>query len=406
MFIKGTSGISAQLKLHTYKEGTLLPVLSSDELLFSSRHKGLIRKIRDLISIPSADFDARFMPVIARFTEFVQILPHKKNGILGSMLNHGLARATAVLEKYQSVKKEDTTPLLQFAILTAALMQELGRVVCNQRVVCVDKEGKFIQDWNPFSGPLMGQTEFYKMYLNANHYLRIEKESTLLIARQVMSRAMFLWLSNDTQLFADWIAALLNEEGAESNIISWALSLVRRDDILAILSSLEGTQISATESITTEHGEEFYRWLKEGINEGKFTLEGESALIHVVNEGVLLEKQLFKQFVDMTNVPVNYMVVFSQFGNLMGIAEKGGADFLHAQYFSGADQVARSSTFGVRAQKTKEGLVVSDSSLIFGNTQAPASSGQLKSANVKSPVSHHLPKSNSSLTLSQSKKQS
>lgn len=392
MFIKGAGGISSHLKLHTYKEGTILPVLCADELLFSSRHKGLVRKIKDLLILPEGAFETHFLPFIKRHIEMVQILPHKKDGIIGSLLNYGLARATAVLEKYMALKKDQTTPLLQFAILSAAMQKEMGRIICNQRVVCVDKDGKFIKDWNPLSGPLLGQTEYYKMYMNANHYLRIEKEVTLLLARQAMPRELFIWLSNDIKMFSNWIAALLGEEGHESNIISWALALVKRDDILAILASLEGTHINPLEATATEYGEAFYEWLKEALENDELAIDSDEASIHQVEEGIFLEKKLFKQFVDLSNVPVNFMVVFTQFGNLMGITEKGGNDFMHAQYFSGSDQVSRSSTFGTSTHKLRNGMVLSDPSMIFMNSQVPATTSLLKAMQAKIPESQNVPK--------------
>ena len=100
MFIKTGSGIGSHPKLHTYEEGYLLPVLSGDKLHFGQRHKGLLRQIRDLSELSQVDFDSSYGQLIQNYMEFVQVLPHKTSGILGSLLNYGLARAAVTFQKF------------------------------------------------------------------------------------------------------------------------------------------------------------------------------------------------------------------------------------------------------------------------------------------------------------------
>src|SRR6476646_5113214 len=114
MFIRGSSGVSSHTTLHTYEQGYLLPVLKGHELLFGPRHKGILRLFRDLAEVPADEFDATYGKLLNNFMEFVQVLPHKNGGILGSLLNYGLARASAAFQKYCQMKKGQTTPLLKF----------------------------------------------------------------------------------------------------------------------------------------------------------------------------------------------------------------------------------------------------------------------------------------------------
>ena len=399
MFIKGSSGVATHPKLHTYEEGYLLPVLSGDELLFSNRHKGLMRQFHDLAEMTDADFNCTYGELMRNFMEFVQVLPHKSNGILGSLLNYGLARTSAVFQKYCQLRKSQTTPLLKFAVFSAALLKDVGRVISNQRIMQTNEEGEFEKEWNPLSGPLVGQTKFYKMYPISATYLRIETEVTPLLARQLISRDAFLWLSSDWSVFADWLAALLNQEGVGSREITWALALIKREDILAVLNSLDGALVDAEATPITEHGEAFYRWLKEAIARGEILPNADGSGIHVVPEGVLLEKKLFKQFVDFCGLAVNFNVVYVQFGNLMGIAKKGGGDFLHAAYFSPGEATGY-TTFSTgianKARSPHEGMVV-DKEFIFVNKEIPAVAA-LKSAKTITPNHHQRPIQNDSVT--------
>lgn len=393
MFIKGSSGVGTHPKLHTYEEGYLLPVLSGDALLFGHRHKGLIRQFRDLAEMPDADFDATYAELIKHFMEFVQVIPHKPNGILGSLLNYSLARSSAVFQKYCQLRKAQTTPLLKFAVFSAALLKDVGRVISNQRIFQTNEDGECQQEWNPLSGPLVGQTQFYKMFPIATTYLRIEAEVTPLLARQLISREAFLWLSSDWGVFADWLAALLNHEGVGSREITWALALAKRDDILAILNSLDGALLDAEATPATEQGEAFYRWLKESIARGEITPNADDSGVYVVPEGVLLEKKIFKQFADFCGLSVNINVVYVQFGNLMGIVKKSGSDFLHAAYFSPGEASSGYTTFSAgmahKGRSAHEGMIV-DRELIFVNKEMPAVSG-LKSAKAIIPISHQRP---------------
>lgn len=401
MFIKGSSGVASHPKLHTYEEGYLLPVLTYDELLFSQRHRGLLRQFRDLAEMSDADFDCTYGELIKNFMEFTQVLPHKANGILGSLINYGLARTSAVFQKYCQLRKSQTTPLLKFAVFSAALLKDVGRVISNQRIMQTDEAGEFQKEWNPLSGALVGQTKFYKMYPISAAYLRIEAEVTPLLARQLFSRDAFLWLSSDLSVFSDWLAALLNQEGVGSREITWALALIKREDILAILNPLDGALLDAEATPGTEHGEAFYRWLKEAIARGEIVPNAEGSGVYAVQEGALLEKKLFKQFVDFCGIPVNFTVVYVQFGNLMGIVKKGGSDYLHAAYFSPGEASAGYSTFSTgmaqKARSAHEGMIV-DKELIFLNKENIAVSA-LKSSKTMTPNHHQRPMQTEALSV-------
>lgn len=399
MFIRGASGPVGHPKLHTYEEGRMLPVLSGSDLLFSSRHKGLMRQIRDLAGLPEEDYQQLYGRTLEQFFEFVQVLPQKQNGVLGSMLNYGLARAVIALQKFCQQKNKKPTPLLKFAVFTAALLRDVGKVVSQQHITLVDESGEYIEDWNSLSGSMVGRSAYYKIYQIAKRYFRIESEVTPLLARQLIPREGFLWLSSDLGIFSDWLAALLDEEGVGGKEITWALSLIRREDLVNLLTTLDGASVDMEVSETTEYGEAFLSWLKEQIESGELPVNADEASIHLVEQGVLLERKLFKQFVDVMNMPVNWQVVYNQVGNLMGIPKKCGDDFLHAQFFS-VDEVASSgkvSTFAsALGQRTshqyREGMLLNNSDLVF-LSKLPSTNYLIKSVQTVTPDFHKQPPS-------------
>src|SRR3990167_10441962 len=228
MFIKGSGSVGSHPKLHTYEAGFLLPVLTESELLFGSRQKGLLRQLRDLaFEFLQEDYDRSYGTLIKNFMELVQVIPHKTGGIIGSLFNYSLSRSVVTLQKYCRLKKSQTTPLLKFAVFSAALLKDVGRVMSNQRIILTNQDGNFITEWNPLSGFMIDQGQFYKMYPINAMYLKIEKEATPLLARQLMPQDTFLWLSNDIAIFTDWLAALLDEEGVGAKQITWIISLIK-----------------------------------------------------------------------------------------------------------------------------------------------------------------------------------
>lgn len=394
MFIKGTSGVGSHPKLHTYEEGYLLPVLNYDELLFGHRHKGLLRQFRDLAELSSDDFDRSYGLLIKNFMELTQVLPHKTSGIMGSLLNYGLARAAAVFQKYCQLRKTHATPLLKFAVFSAALLKDVGRVLSNQRIVMVDETGEFHRDWNPFSGSMIGQTKFYKMYPISAMYFRIEAEATPLLARQLIPHDVFLWLSSDLSVFSDWLAALLGEEGVGSKEITLAIALIKREDIIGVLNTLDGALVDPHESVATEYGEAFYKWLKAGIEKGTIAVNTDNADVHVLLEGVFLNEGIFKKYASVFKIPVHLIVFYAQFGNLMGIVSKGPNDHLYNMIFGKPVSNFTSFTGGGLTHQSsagQKGMLITDPGRIFVNTAIPAAHTTLRTQSSTSPGSHQFP---------------
>jgi hypothetical protein len=256
----------------------------------------------------------------------------------------------------------------------------------------VDETGEFHRDWNPFSGAMIGQTEFYKMYPLSSMYLRIETTATPMLARQLIPHDIFLWLSNDLAVFSDWLAALLGEEGIGSKEISLAMALIKREDIIAILNSLDGALVDPHESIATEHGEAFYKWLKEGIEKGAIKVNTDDADVHVLPEGVFLNEGIFKKYASVFKIPIHLIVFYAQFGNLMGIVPKGPNDHLYNMIFGKPVSNFTSFTGGGLAQgaAAQKGMLITDPARVFMK-EIPAVSATLKTTGSASPGNHQFP---------------
>ncbi len=401
VFIKGKVGGGAvqPSKQQYYRDGYLLPVLAASELFAERRYHGVFALVRDLVDIPADDFEFFYQAAINQYAEFVQVLPSQQNGVLCGLLNEGLARATIALRTFVTEETGKPDPLYHYAVFTAGLCKDLSKVVVNQRIAIVDEEGKLLDNWLPFRETLREcNAEQYKIYSIAPIYQRLETSITPLLARQLLPEEGFLWIASDPEVFADWLNAL-NGNDSQGGRITQTLAKTRREDIYSLIAKIDFYPVEQTEGVATQHGEDFLTWLKEQIESGELKVNSADAMVHVVDDGVFIERKLFIQYADMVNIPVNANVVFTQFGNLFGIAAKGGADFLVAKYFSNYPEAAGSRTTGFASPlsqpqgTTREGLAVRGTADIFAASKVPAASQYLRSMQSQVPDSHQLPSS-------------
>ena len=208
-------------------------------------------------------------------------------------------------------------------------------------------------------GSMLHLGHYYRLMEVAPAYRRLEVAINSILARQIMPETGFLWLSSHWRVFADWLDAL-NGGGAGGERITHLFTLIKLEDLLELLKELQGFHVDVLEPDANEQGEQFFIWLKEGIEDGSLAVNTADARIHVLEDGVFVDKQLFKQYVDLISTPVNIHTVFTQFGNAMGIVKKSGQDFLNANYHSVDENLnqrvgfmRRSKRAGVKAQGVK-----------------------------------------------------
>ena len=396
MFVTGHMSQKQGASHKIYAAGSVLPVLRAAELFSSSRHQGLLRQLRGMVFMEDDDYARFYESTLNSFAEFVQVMPRDINGPLSYLLNEGISRATMAVKTYLA-SGENADPLVLYAVFTAALFCDVSRVVTNHMVVMCEEGGTYVDDWVPFTGPLVGKAEFYKLYPLAPVYQRLDDKLVPLLARQLMPEEGFLWIASDLQLYADWLDVLSGEEG-QGGSVSHTLSLMRHDDILSLMNALVDISVEMMIAVDTQYGDLFYAWLKDGIENGTIPVNTTDAGVYMTTDGVFLERnKVFHSFAEASKLPVNMNVVFAQFGNLFGVANKGGGDFMNAQYFSefptskGGGNVAFSSPLSSRQRSLRTGMVLSDPAMVFMNAQIPATTNLLKAMQPKTPTSHQVP---------------
>ena len=163
------------------------------------------------------------------------------------------------------------------------------------------------------------------------------------------------------------------------------------EDLRDLMGNLGNFSIDPLDAQEFSFGDDFLQWLKENIEEGSVSVNAKDSMVHVVEEGVYVDRQIFKQYADMVKLPVNINVVFTQFGNLTGVVNSvGDYGFQFKQYFSGdfssATKMRGFGSISSAQSQTRNGLLVNDPGVIFTGKNIPSTSAYLK-------LSQSLPKS-------------
>ena len=70
--------------------------------------------------------------------------------------------------------------------------------------------------------------------------------------------------------------------------------------------------VNLQESLATAYADAFWEWLTKGLVTQQIKINTSDAGVHVIPEGVFLEKGgIFKQYIDLyVNVPVNLFTIY------------------------------------------------------------------------------------------------
>lgn len=319
----------------TYRQGAILPILTANDLLGSIRYQGLVKQLEMTVKIPDGDFSRYYLPTINCLAEFVQLIPSQRKGPLGGLLGEGLSRAILAVHYYMDDRPdEDISPLQFFAVTTAALFVDIGNLVCNQMVTLVTETGDFIREWDPFSGAMsLNDAGHYRMFERYSSYQRLQGSINVMLARQLLTEDAFLWISSDISIFAEWLD-VLSGYSRRYGSLGRALSNIRYDDLLDIIDALGQRTEDQLVAEANIHGEDFFNWLKDGIENNTIKVNDKDALVHKVDEGLLIEKALFKQYLESSSLVLNSHALLVEFATFMGYTVEGRMDLANKQYVS------------------------------------------------------------------------
>ena len=387
-FLSGGGG-NRKSKGTVYRAGHQLPVLPVKKLLNAKRYQDLLDQLKGLANLPAEYFEPVYERLVCDFAEFVQLIPTTSTNYLGSLLNTHLSLAYATVWQAHrdsasgQLGKRKLPALWTFATFSAALLRGIGKTFTNQLVILTQPNGTCAHHWLPFQGSMLAQEGArYKLYFRETAYPGAHYPITTFLARQLLAPESFDWLASDEKVFTEWLQALRGDDQLEGRIIS---DLNAAKEFLETPGAegflLPFAEVEQQNTPETQDAEAFLQWLKNGIQSGQIKVNTSEAMVHTVAEGVLLESpKIFEQFVNTYGKNISAKVVVTQFGNLMGIAKKGGNDFDFSQYFSDNPDIRGMAAFRQfgKSTTTRTGIVLNETSLLFRVGEVPAISQYLQ----------------------------
>lgn len=93
----GKKSVKKRVK-HAFKERSLYPVLTAQNLFKATQRKRLLQQIEKLVRAPEKHYRLLYLRLINSFVEFVQVFPVHNEARVGSLLDEGLHRAYYAME--------------------------------------------------------------------------------------------------------------------------------------------------------------------------------------------------------------------------------------------------------------------------------------------------------------------
>ena len=365
-------------KKRSYAPGSVLGVIKAKEVTESAVYRQVIDEIKVLSKMPAAHFQLYYQQVLSAFFEYVQCLPRYWSGPLFGLLHAGLSRAVVALRDYDQQYPKEAGYLHRYALFSAALLQDIGRVLVSQKIVAVDEAGELIAPWAPFTGSLvaLGYTHYRLLPMNGA-YQRIDHRVRPIFARQLLPEMGYDWLASDMAVFADWLSALNEDDQWTGGVLTTLLSSTKKADLLAEEERLmqAALAVKSHPGLLTQHGQAFYDWFTKWLESGEAMINSAGSEVHVFDNGVFLDERLLTRFLSEYKEPITLDVLEKELVQLMGMAQGDSIGHVHAQYVSdlvGQPITHRFSSLSRGKSELRAGLLLSDPGTLFTNVRIPA----------------------------------
>lgn len=334
MLTEATTYMMNREPIQKFTSRSLFPILSAEKLLAGPEHAKLLSKLQHLVGLSPNHYDVLYIQLIHQFAEFVQVLPLGESGRVASVLNEGLEHGLVSLELLSESGLTKTNQLLTYAVFSAALMQDVGKVAVNRRIMISDRRGIFIQEWLPHGQP-MPQTvgSHFKIRYTQDAPLRMSSRVTPIFARQLMPEAGYSWIAAHPEIWTMWLAALGDTTDDDSGTVGIQLNKALRKLKVEKPAHLPEVPIEIVEGPETKLGEAFWEWLQEQLKEGKLEVDKPGSGLQSAEGGLLLHDAVFRHFHEAHMKAGDWIVTQAEFNHL-GLTELSGEDKVIRKYYA------------------------------------------------------------------------
>lgn len=311
------------------------------QILAEERRQVLLEKIRTLLQLESAQYDALAASLIDTQVLYCQNLPETAHSYFsqpGGLLDHALNRTEAALEIFKEFMIHDRAEVIseeqklwQYALFSAAMLQGIGKLYIDYHARIYDAQGQFLKDWNPLLEHMAQMGSYYGYEFQKDMEISLRRRINLLLAKTMMPPGGYNWIAAHGDVLAVWLA-LLNEDERSAGTLG---AILIRADALAIQRYfLEfaprgfahgtggryggvGTFSGGADSLIEKErqvGMEFIQWLHQALEHGQVIIN--KAPLLMVPGGLLMCKEIFQLFVREHPEYKNWQAIQTAFASL------------------------------------------------------------------------------------------
>lgn len=343
----------------------LTRIISPEHMLNDEKRTTLLRQIRDNVALEAERFDSLCLTTIHHLIYHCQHLPDSSNSYYsqpGGLLDYALNRTEIALNLFkQYIMIDDKSgiseeqKLWQYALLTAALLQGIGKLPIDYQVELYDGSGQFLKQWNPLLENLVSVGNYYNYSFQKEVSIDFRRRLNILLARFLMPASGFAWIASNPHVLATWLA-LLNEEPYAAGTLG---AVLIRANALAIqrylmqlqakaaglragrygrVSTFTGGAAESISDVEQQIGVEFMQWMTKSLASGAIMVN--QAPLLMVPGGMLMLPDMFKLFIRQNPEFKNWQAAQNGFlslglhqtaadGGVMSRFEQAGTQQIH-----------------------------------------------------------------------------
>ena len=361
--------MSQKLDYKLPKEATIYRVLSAEKILSTNSHKELLERVEKNIAGCSEKYEILYEPLIENFAKYVQTLRDYSNKNNYRMINIGLERAEYIANEFVKNHLHDYDYTYVFAVFSATLLLDIGRVDFLRKVHICNQEGAFISEWEPILGDsLYDIAKYYKIRDSVEEHVRMHNLVSPILATKIMPEIGLVSLRENQQLFAWWLAFLAKDESGK-DAFSHEMKIYNKQFLeehrKQMLADVEDEILLADK---LEDSEKFWAWLKDELKDAKFNEK--DGKVHKVAGGVYVDVEHYaKEFCEKySSKAASYALLAKQF-NSLGVAKLSGADLQFEKHFGNKGGYGSSFMFKSGAGDTL-GSAINKKGVILASSQA------------------------------------
>lgn len=352
------TGAGGKKKKAPIDTNRIYPVLTADQLLGSEERTTVVHQIRKQSGAPVEYFNILYKKLIENTAEFMQNLPSLNNRRIARIdrqlniasialsLREPYIIAGELLNRTTDAEKA----LWNYVVFSSLLLSRIGELATHYHISMVNDKGIFEQAWEPLVGSMLDQGQHYKIRHILDDPSPNTRDLTVLIARALMPDDGFHWIASHPVALEEWLLGLQvdgvgQSEGviadcyitlqkyliANQALLEEQTAAVLKEYLEELLEEFLAEHHTAeaipprisSDPVNTRAGEDFYQWLRDGIEQDKISVNQPDSAVLVTSQGVLLlHPEIFDKFTHEHPKHHNTKEVFNQFKNLGLVSNK------------------------------------------------------------------------------------